>query len=133
MKTLKWQLPLKTVSEANCFEHYQVKSKRHRQQKRIIRLWSIENNVRATTPLPCTIKLVRLANRELDEEDNLRMAFKYVKDYIADELIPGLAPGRADGDKRIKWEYGQEKSNLLSIRIEVSFSAPEKLADIDHV
>lgn len=115
-----WILPIKTVSEANCSQHWRVKKKRHDRQKEIIRLWSIQNNIQATT-LPCKIRLTRLSpGNGLDEDDNLRMAFKWVKDYIADQIIRGLAAGRADGDKRITWEYGQEKASILSIRIDIS-------------
>lgn len=114
-----WKLPIKTVSEANCSEHWTIKAKRHKYQKRIIWLWSLQNNIKAIT-LPVTIRLTRLApGNGLDEEDNLRMAFKWIKDYVADQILPGLAPGRADGDKRIKWEYAQEKSNIMKIRIEI--------------
>ncbi len=81
----------------------------------------MNNRVGLKCVLPCFVKMVRIAPRELDEEENLRMSFKYIKDYIADFLIPGLARGRADGDKRIKWDYGQEKGKpkQYSIRIEI--------------
>lgn len=115
-----WDIYIKTVSEANSSEHWTKKSKRHKSQKRFIRLWSLENNIKATT-LPCTIRLTRLAPGNLDADDNLRMAFKWIKDFIADEILPGQAPGRADSDKRITWEYSQEKSVIYAIRIEISF------------
>lgn len=119
MITKSWTINIHTVSEANCNAHWRVKSERHRQQKWVIRRWSLQNNIGSTT-LPCTIKLTRLAPLELDEDDNLRMSVKYIKDYIADQIIPGLAAGRADGDKRIKWIYGQEKHPILKLRIEIS-------------
>lgn len=53
--------------------------------------------------------LVRIAPRMLDEDDNLREAFKTIKDAVSDKLLPGLQPGRADGDDRIMWLYGQKK------------------------
>lgn len=72
----------------------------------------------------------------LDEEDNLRMAFKWIKDEISVCLVPEKrtyytdkkgklreVKGRADDDKRIKWEYGQEKARKLGIRIEISMPA----------
>lgn len=114
-----WELNIKTVSEANSSEHWRAKAKRHRSQKLFIKLWSLENDIKATN-LPVSIKLTRLApGNGLDEDDNLRMAFKYIKDYIADQIIPGLAAGRADGDKRIKWEYAQEKYPIYAMRIEI--------------
>ncbi len=58
--------------------------------------------------LPAKITLARIAPRELDF-DNLVTAFKHIRDTVADLLIPGLAKGRADGDKRLQWEYMQIK------------------------
>lgn len=113
-----WQLPIKTVSEANCSQHWTIKHKRHKGQKRIIALWASANNIKATS-LPCTITLTRLAPLMLDEGDNLPCSMKYLRDYIAGEILPGLAAGRADGDKRITWRYAQEKSAILALRIEI--------------
>ena len=59
--------------------------------------------------LPCTVTLRRCGKRDLDD-DNLTGALKYVRDAIAEYLIPGLAPGRADNDRRIAWKYDQEHS-----------------------
>jgi len=58
--------------------------------------------------LPCTIILTREAPKLMDY-DNYVFACKHLVDVIADMLIPGLAPGRADGDKRLKFEYEQVK------------------------
>jgi hypothetical protein len=37
---------------------------------------------------------------------------------IADQILPGLAAGRADGDKRMTWEYAQEKGKTC-VRVEI--------------
>jgi len=66
--------------------------------------------------LPCTVHLIRIG-RKLDS-DNLQGAFKYIRDAIAELLVPGLATGRADDDERITWEYAQEKGKV-GVRIEV--------------
>jgi len=97
------------VSEANrSGEHWTKKSKRHQTQKWLINSFMNKHcNIRDL--LPCVITMIRIAPRSLDKEENLPMAFKHIKDYIADFLIPGQSMGRADGDKRIKWEYSQEK------------------------
>lgn len=68
--------------------------------------------------LPCKIGLTRLSTRKLDD-DNLVGAFKWIRDEIADCLIPGQAKGRADGDQRLSWEYRQQKSPLPRIRVEI--------------
>ena len=116
-----WQFPLKTVSEMNCAEHWTKKSKRHRMQKKIIQLiWNTSDD---DIHLPCHITLTRLATRELDY-DNLVCSMKWVLDSICDLLVPGLRPGRADGDKRITVDYKQDKAKSMGIRIEFDFDIP---------
>ena len=105
---LLWQatLPVKTVSP-NKQEHWTAKKNRND-----LLCWWLTYYWCKDSPqvqLPCTVKVSRIASRLLDEHDNLRMALKPAIDAIADKIIPGLAPGRADGDKRITWEYGQRK------------------------
>lgn len=67
--------------------------------------------------VPCTVTLTRISPRPLDD-DNLAYAFKGIRDFVADKLIPRLAKGRADGDPRIEWRYRQEKGNPPKIRVE---------------
>ncbi len=64
--------------------------------------------------------MVRISPRRLDF-DNLVGSLKWVRDALAESLISGLAPGRADEDQRIKWDYGQEKGKVreYAIRIEI--------------
>ena len=52
--------------------------------------------------LPCRVVLTRIAPRALDD-DNLRGAFKAVRDGVADAL------GIRDNDPRVKFEYEQER------------------------
>ena len=70
--------------------------------------------------LPCTIKLTRVAPRALDS-DNLQGAFKNIRDYIANNLLPGQPIGRADNSPYLMWEYGQEKGKpkVYQIIIEI--------------
>lgn len=119
-KIIEWNIPVKTVSESNMLsEHWRKKYIRHKVQKNWICACFKMNKTKI--PLPCTVKMTRIAKRKLDEDENLRMAFKWIKDYIADQLIPGLAPGRADDSKQIKWEYDQISGEVkeFSIRIEI--------------
>jgi hypothetical protein len=124
-------LPIKTVSEANISEHWTKASKRHRQQQQIVRLAFITHKTHIS--LPCCVKMTRLAPNYLDEDDNLRMALKWVKDEVS-ECISDMPKsfyfqkgklrqlkGRHDDDKRIKWEYAQEKSNIRRVKIEITF------------
>ena len=119
MTTIVWELPIKTVSEANSSEHWTVKAKRHRVQQFFVRMAFHAQKTQPT--LPCCVKMTRLGGRRLDAKDNLPMALKYVADAIADQLVPGLRPGMADDDPRITWEYAQEKAKKPGIRIEITY------------
>ena len=119
MPCVTWILPIKTVSEANCSEHWTKKAKRHKQQKYFIQL-ALKKDIKKIT-LPCRIKLTRISTRSLDY-DNLVSSQKWTLDAICDLLIPGLKPGRADTDKRITASYFQEKGKKYSIKIEIDSS-----------
>lgn len=116
---LEWFIPIRTVSQANIHEHWTKTYKRNNSQKKIIQLiWQSKN---PQILLPCIVTFTRLSMKTLDEDDNLRIAFKCIKDKIAELLIPGLASGRADGDKRIKWNYSQEKSRKIGIKLKIEW------------
>ena len=119
--TTELTLPCQTVSEANNFDSFWVKNERHQQQKKTVH-YAFKLAFLAKRPkLPCVVTMTRFASRFLDEEDNLRMAFKWIKDQIASELTQDFVPGRADSDKRIKWEYAQQKSKKNYARITISY------------
>lgn len=113
----KWELPIKTVSEANISEHWTKSSKRHNSQAFSIRYWF--KNASPKFNLPLAITLTRLSPRKLDS-DNLVIAFKWIKDAIADQIFPGLAAGRADDSPELTWHYKQENAKSYGIRIEFS-------------
>jgi hypothetical protein len=130
MKILTWNLPIKTISEMNQSEHWTKKHKRHKQQQEILRLL-IQNNI-GLVQLPCHIKLTRLSPRQLDP-DNLPPALKYIQDELA-EMLTGKGgfyitkkgkvkaiKGHADNDKRMTWEYTQEKSARIGVRITIQY------------
>jgi hypothetical protein len=119
MKKLTWNIPLRTVSELNCSQHWTVKAKRHRLQKKIVKI-AMSKDIKEVV-LPCKITLIRLAERELDSHDNLPSSFKYICDQICELLIPGLATGRADDDKRIEMAYKQEKAKRTTLRVEIEY------------
>jgi hypothetical protein len=102
------KLPIRTVSEANSSEHWTAKHKRHKKQKFIVRAY-LNKIPRNTIKLPVAIHLTRIAPRQLDRDDNLPMAFKYVKDYISDWITPGLQAGRADDNDQMSFSYSQNK------------------------
>ena len=130
MPKIKWELPLKTISESNRSEHWTKSSKRHKQQQFFIR--ALFNREGQEIPIPCTITLTRISPRLLDCEDNLPIAFKWIKDEIGACLFPekvvvykkksgkyAINKGHADSDDRVTWKYAQEKGKLLGIRIEI--------------
>lgn len=88
-----------TVSEANRRD-WHGRSKRSKALRTEV-AWAWRS-ARPTVAPPCSVHLVRLGGRELDD-DNLRSALKAVRDQVADEL--GL---ENDRDPRVEWTYAQE-------------------------
>jgi len=118
-----WTLPIEIVNEAagqHANSHWRIKNARHKKQKGLIHLF-LKNELSIYANKPITVKIVRISPRMMDIEDNLPYACKWVKDSIADILVPGLRPGIADGSKLITWEFGQEKGKPKekAVRIEV--------------
>lgn len=114
-------LPIRTVSEANCFEPWQVKHGRHKEQQRTVALGL--NPLRDKIKLPCKIMLTRFAPDELDKFDNLPMSFKYIVDAICAIITGEYRAGKADSDKRISIACDQVESQAYGIRIELTFEA----------
>ena len=111
MKTVwNWHFALKTASEANSSEHWTKKAKRHKLQKQKVKAVLLKERPQIT--IPCNVVLTRIAPRQLDEHDNLRMSLKYIADSVAEYLCPGKAIGRADDDKGIEWHYKQKKGQV---------------------
>jgi hypothetical protein len=115
---MTWEIPIRTVSELNCTENWRKKHKRHKQQQYFVKL-ALKQEI-CQVSLPCQIKITRLSPRELDY-GNLVSSQKWVEDAVCDSLIPGLQPGRADGDKRITTSFHQEKRALAGVRIEIIY------------
>ncbi len=133
MNDISFTASIRTYSEANGVkikslckngkwksktEHWTEKRKRHNRNKfilgRCLKFWC------GLVLLPIHITITRIAPRKLDD-DNLPQATKHLRDCIADYFIPGLAPGRADGDSRLTWSYEQEKGkpNEYAVRITI--------------
>lgn len=112
-------LPLQTVSEANCFEHWTKKHERHKAQQRLVAL--ALKPLRENIKLPCKVMLIRFAPDDLDAFENLPMSFKYIVDAVCSILTGDYRPGRADSDMRISLACDQVKSIEYGIRIELTF------------
>lgn len=94
------KFPIKTVSEANRREHWAAKNKRLVKQKADFRLLWRSHRIRAL--LPVEIVFTRFSCRVLDD-DNLRSAFKAIRDVVAQEI------GIDDGSELLNFVYRQEK------------------------
>jgi hypothetical protein len=129
-------LPIVTLSEANTVysktrkiksgknkgkparEHWREAWIRHKDQKKEVHANLLQYRQRFS--LPCFVRLIRLGPRELDF-DNLVISQKYIRDAISEMITGDFVPGRADGNKKIKWEYEQEISKSYGVRIEIYF------------
>jgi hypothetical protein len=113
------ELPIRTVSEANNFETWQVKHKRHKAQQKLVALAlkPLKMHVR----LPCKVLFTRYAPRTLDAFENLPMSFKYIADAVCAVLTGDYRPGRADGDTRITLACDQVKSSAYGVKIEITY------------
>jgi hypothetical protein len=126
-RIVSWQLPIKAASEANSSEHWTKKAKRHGIQK-----FLVKRAYHCDKPefiFPCTVTLTRIAPRTLDLHDNLRMSLKWVADAVSECLIPGKAAGRADDDKRITWEYRQEKGKPREYAVKIEIMGDYETTD----
>jgi hypothetical protein len=112
-------LPIRTKSEANCFEPWRIKHGRHKEQQRIVAVYL--KPLRDKIQLPCKIMLTRFAPDSLDNFDNLPMSFKYIVDAICAIITGEYRAGKADSDKRISISCDQVKSKEYGIRIEVTY------------
>ncbi len=104
------KLPIRLKSSANISEHWAVKLKRQKKEKLLVKFALNAIDLSQVTQ----IKLIRHAPRQLDD-DNLAYAFKHIRDCVADLIIPGLAPGRADS--RLSFLCSQERSRTYFIEI----------------
>lgn len=95
-----------TIYSPNRKEHWAKTYNRHKKYNLLIR--SMWNNLKVSPTIPCHVKLTRISQRKFDY-DNLVIGFKGIRDIVADLLIPGKAPGQADSNPNITWEYTQEK------------------------
>jgi len=113
-------LPVRIVSITNEREHWRSRSRRAKAHRHAALA------VPAFRPLPCRVTLTRIAPRKLDD-DNLRSAFKSLRDGIADRL------GVDDRDPRVVWDYRQERSTAKTYAARVEIVAiTQAEADADE-
>lgn len=112
-----FEIPRRFINYSNSGEHWQTRAKRVKLHWSLIAIYWLRAGVPAIS-LPCSVYFVRKGPLKLDP-DNLGSACKSLRDAIANKLVPGLKPGRADNDPRITWHYDQQsaKKNSMEIRI----------------
>lgn len=111
-----FDIPIKVISEMNWRGHWAERHCRMKKQKDLAYVYCLKHLGRKREwPGEFFITLTRLKGyRQRDyDDDNLRGAFKAVRDGIAAYL------GIDDGSERIEWEYYQDKSIRPGIRVEI--------------
>lgn len=101
------EIPLRIESMANCSLPWYKKAK-------LIKSYRNAAILVRKPQIPCQVYLTRIAPRDLDD-DNLRGAFKALRDGIADRI------GLPDNDPRVQWFYKQErgKPKEYAVRVEI--------------
>jgi hypothetical protein len=117
--TVTLTLPLRTVSEANCFEPWQKKHKRHKAQKKAVFFAILEH--KHLIRLPCRITFIRYAPKFLDKHDNLPISQKFICDQVCAEITGEHRAGRADDNELIQIKYDQVKSKVYGVKIIIEF------------
>jgi len=118
-ESLEITLPIRTISEANCQEHWTKRHRRHKKQKNTL-FWSIIECIKFVK-FPCTITFIRYAPKFLDAHDNLPMSMKWICDQVCAEITQDFRPGRADNFDGISIKYDQIKSKIYAVKIKIEF------------
>lgn len=118
---LTFVVPVRTRNVLNAREHWSVRHRRVRNQRRTVAgVLAIEGVLRTPPPLPVVVTLTRLGGRRLDPHDGLPAAMK----AVADELAAWL--GCDDGDARVAFRYGQGQGPMpgaggaVEVRVEAA-------------
>lgn len=116
------EIPVMVHSESNLRGHWAKRLRRKHEQ------WAAchAGFAKLTRPiLPsegiwsiCLTRLYCPPGKPFDESA-LPDAFKGIQDWVADWMIPGMPIGIADGDRRLRWSYAQQKSSKVGIRIAI--------------
>lgn len=106
------ELPIKTGRGQNDREHWAVRAKRVKIERKGT-AWVVKTTNRPA--LPCKVTVTRLSAGVLDGHDNLAGSLKAIVDGIADAF------GVADNDQRLQFVYKQEKCKRgkYGVRIEL--------------
>lgn len=111
------KIPYRLQNVSNIYEHHFNRAKRVKKEREFLSIL-VKPQIHALK-LPVSILLVRVAPRPLDKDDNLRGAFKSVKDILASFFLPELKPGQADDLPCFEWHYAQQKGATKEYAIRV--------------
>ena len=121
MATVEVTLPTHLPSRANERVHWAKRQKRSRFQRDMAYLCTREAlNHKERPRLPITVTLTRISPRLLDD-DNLRGAFKSIRDGIADLFKVADSPSGP-----ITWRYTQLKGKPARVTIEIEGADAQK-------
>lgn len=116
---LDFQVPIRTVSEANQREHWAERRKRKIGQQEEMMAVLHNNLLGRKIEFPCLVKLTRIGPKAMDK-DNLAGSFKHVQDAIARKLEVD------DGDtEKVTWEYHQMPIRVREYFVKVQISSQE--------
>lgn len=94
-------VPLRTVPGLNAREMWQVRSSRVKKERKTV-AWSLVGQPRP--PIPCSVRLTRVAPSSGVDDDNLSGALKAVRDQVAEWL--GIDDRHT---KQVRYVYAQKK------------------------
>ena len=105
---------LKIKSLSNLREHWAKRARRSSEEKFLTQCALIGQSIPQAERL--AISLVRQygGRQKKMDDDNLRGAFKATRDAVASWLM------RDDGEDALTWEYHQERTNDIGIRITIT-------------
>jgi hypothetical protein len=106
-------IPMRLPSASNLREPWQARHRRVKLQRRIV---AVCLTGRPAPALPVVVTMERIAPRALDD-DNLRGAFKAVRDELARWL------GVADNHPDVTWAYGQRRGGVGEYAVDVRVEA----------
>lgn len=110
-------VPIRTESVANLRENWSKKAKRVKAEREAVAVL-LRPKLRGKwmLALPCLVRLIRIAPRDLDS-DGLVRSFKAVRDQVASEL------GVDDRDSRVEWRCFQQRGKPKEYGVRIVIEA----------
>jgi hypothetical protein len=124
-----WTIPIRLQSEANIRDkHWYLRHRRNKKYIEACKFALLIDPIRVSAPMVLTF--IRIAPRGLDF-DNLAYAFKSIRDFICDQIIPGLKAGRADASDLLVIKYAQEVGKPRQYAVKIVMDPLKK--DLDSI